>query len=146
MTRKNKKQERYMTPISSSILVKIWKEYSIILITSAYFAIPSISRIADADMRTIYVLANSIDIAQVSVYCTVDDWTICKFKQTNKHKVRKLPAKSRFTYVFFLCCEFCNDIIITVRTGCVLRFIPSGKIETIGRLRLKLTHFLLRWN
>ena len=94
-------------------------------------------------MRTIYVLANSIDIAQVSVYYTVDDWTIRKFKQTNKHKVRKLPAISRFTYVFFLCCEFCNDIIITVRTGCVLRFIPSGKIETIGRLRLKLTHFLL---
>ena len=86
-------------------------------------------------MRTLYVLTNSIDIAQVSVGCTIDDWNICKFKQTNKHEIRTLPDISRI-YLF-------NDIIIIVRTGCVLRFILSGKIETIGRLRLKLKHFLL---
>lgn len=63
-------------------------------------------------MRTLYVLANSIDIAQVRVGCTVDEWKICKFKQTNKHEIRTLPDISRFIYVFFLCCEFCNDIII----------------------------------
>ena len=82
MTRKNRKQERYIKQLFSQNI----KEYFIILITSAYFAIPSISRIADADMRTIYVLANSIDIAKVSVGCTIDDWTICKFKQKKNTK------------------------------------------------------------
>ena len=52
-------------------------------------------------MRTLYVRANSIDIAQVRVGCTVDEWKTCKFKQTNKHEIRTLPDISRFIYVFF---------------------------------------------
>ena len=67
------------------LIAKTLKEHFkfIILLTSAYFAISNISRIADADMRTLYVLANSLGIAQLSVGCTVDDWKICEFKQTN---------------------------------------------------------------
>lgn len=89
-------------------IAKTWKEYFkfIILITSAYFAIPNISGIADADMRTLYVLANSIGIAQVSVGCTVNDWKICKFKQTNyqtRSKNIKLDIAIHFSIYLFLC-------------------------------------------
>ena len=38
---------------------------------------------------------------------------------------------------FSLCCEFCNDIIIIVSTGCVLRFIPYFLICPKVKLRLE---------